>query len=200
MALGIPLPDQVRRTQLVTVEDDLDVALDFTVGSYFACLLQPPKDADGNTEGPPRTMVPWKLFWESSQTLSAAGRVQLQSTGETFELTSRIRTIKVAETVMGYEAELMKLEELYPRRATLKESNDTQVATAMRCAIYQPSESTESRGDYENYSGEAPIEHEAQLQVKNRKLVLGSRVFRIVSAVANYELPHVSLELRRTAG
>lgn len=197
MSLGIPLPDQVRRTLLVTIGADLGVNLDFSNGTYFPALLQPPEDTGGEAEGAPRSMLPHKLFFDSApQTLSVGGRVQLQSTGEIYELTSRVRTVRVAETIMGYEAEAMKFTELYPRLATLKESNDTEVQTALRCAIYTPDERVAGRGDYENYEGEAPIEYEAALQGKNRKLTLGSRVFRLVSAVANYELPHVALELR----
>lgn len=194
--IGVPLSDRARQVRDVEVSSALALTITATSGDYFACRRLPvPIPRRPSDSSPRESGEREKLIFDQAQELGSADRVDVWGAGE-YELLSDPRSLRSGNGEAGFEVEVMPPARLYPYEATLEEQGGADVST-VRCAVFSVTERTTDRGDYADYLGQAPIEHEAALKARNRQLHLGARTLKIVSAVTVFDPPHVSLRLRQ---
>lgn len=198
--IGTPLSDRARRVRHVDVDSQLVITIDEDKGDYFPARVLPAPFLTSPSDASPRDTSPRKrLVWDVEQELNASDRVEVYR-DTTYELVSRVRPLRSGGHEVGFEAELMEPDVLYPAEGELQEQGGEPVDgfDAVRLSIFAPFDQVRERGDYDLYSGQAPIEYEVALTRKNRVLDVGGRIFRIVSATPGFDVPYLVLTLRRS--
>lgn len=191
--IGATLKQRARRVRSVTVAD-----LEFTVtdaeGDWFPARLYPPRDADARQDGSPRDTAPRSrlVFHRDAPTLGPSDRVELHGDPATYELLTAPEPIRHGERVGGYEVEVLDTDVLYPNAGDIE---DTGSAEAVPFSLYTGSEDVLGHGDYDTYEAEAPAEFAGTLG-SNTVLVCGETRWRAISAVIDFQVPHVRLRLR----
>jgi hypothetical protein len=201
--LGATLRDRARRIRHVAISNTLEVSIDTVPSAYFPSALYPPKAVGDDFEGSPRENAPRSrlVFATGGPEIAAADQIAIYG-GGTWELVKSTRALRKGEHTIGYEAEVLAPDVLYPLQATLAEQDWAAVTgeDPIPVAVYVPDQEATDRGSFETYEAQAPIEFDPVLQVRNRGLVLGGKRFRIGKAVANFEVPHVTMQLKRADG
>jgi hypothetical protein len=200
--IGTPLSDRARRVRSVELDDQLAVTVTDVEDPYFACRVVPAPFLTSPSDSSPRDNAPRKrVVFEDPQELGPSDHVEVYRDA-TYELVSRVHTLRSGGREVGFEAEVIEPDVLYPAEGELVEQGGAPVAddypfpTTIRLAVYSAFDSVRERGDYSVFAGQAPIEHEIALTQKNRLLVIGARTFRIASATPSFDVPYLTLDLR----
>lgn len=193
--IGASLNQRARAIRRVTVAN-ITASLDETPSDYFPARLYPPDTPSARSDGSPReNSARSRLVWHHrAPAMGPADRVELAGAAGTWELLSTPEPHRLGERVEGYQAEVLELGELYPMSA---EVEDAPSAEPVPLSVYAGSEQVSGHGDYEDYDAEAPIEFADTLDADNRVLLLDDKRWRVVSALVDFQIPHVRLRLRK---
>lgn len=129
--------------------------------------------------------------------LTAGARVEDRD-GNVYELLDDMSEVTHAGRLVAYTAAALEVAELYPTAANILTQDGAVVSTGASVAIAASGERNTDRGTYEDFRGEAPLEHHAALNERNRSLVVGADRYRVVACVRRPS--HVELDLRRAGG
>jgi hypothetical protein len=206
MALRQRLNEQARVVRRVSVGDDLLVTVDTDVGDWLPAEFVTPTDEQPTDSDSPRGAVPPTLIryahgfksLAGDAPLSAGARVERRGGGE-YELLASSRHVLRGTLLEGYEAPALPLDVIYPASATVQALGGAVVANSVPIAVWGGTDRREDAGQYEDLSGEAPVEYAVDL-VTNHHLLVGGRKLRIIESVIDYVGPRVKLELRRPGG
>lgn len=186
---------EVNMTASIVV-DDLDVPVAFNIE-----LVQPKLGVDQNSA--PRSHAPFTIRWRKDIWGPAGsvprGSARIQAGDDVYELVGNPRQLLYGGRVVGYEAPACLVDQLYPFSGTLTEQNGIEVHPAMPFAMWGPTETHGSTGEYEDYQAEAPAEFSGQVY-RNRHVHMGSKVYRVMTTAVDLTVPHVVFQLRRAGG
>lgn len=196
-----------RTTRSLTVVDrGFDVEDDFEAPSFMAALEVP--TTARITDGSPREGSTYILRWRSGllgpQNIPQAGwRISLtrptsRRTYENmvYELLGDPREIRNGANSTGMQAAAMPVGVLYPYTAILKAQDGTTLVEELPVALWSEREDHRDTGTYEEFSGEAPVEHGGAIK-QNTKLDIGGEIYRITSSIIDLEGPRVKFDARR---
>lgn len=189
---GYKLDARGRRTRQVTIAE-LEATVSEVPGPYFPLAITPPRSPKSTNDGSPReSAARYRLVWTVPQDVSVAGRIAVHD-GQTYELLTDPRPLRLGASAVGFEAECLPVDVLYPREAEIE---GLPSAEPVPLSLYTGTETVEGHGDYDTYEGEAPIEFADALLAPNTVLISGERRLRLVEAIVVYEVPHVRMRLR----
>lgn len=195
----VRMTDSAMRTRHVEVTDQLAITLDEDPGAAFPCKLLSETIPSRPSDASPReTAARQQLLFENPQELRSADRVEI--TGTTYELLSDPRPLRLATKVLGYSAEVMPAEKLYPVRGDLQEQGGDVVQANVKLSIYQPTDVVAGAGDFGDQLGQAPCDYYIALEGRNRALAIGTQRFVIAEALPVFESAYMQLRLRRSRG
>ena len=202
---------RARVTRRLTVPATGAVTVDATVGAWFDVLALPVEAADDTDGGPRATRPRRQLFYTTTglrpgpADLAAGSRVDIEVRGETtvaWEVLGPSPPVRVGSDIEALEATVMRVTDLYPSVADVKDTGGQTMQAAVPCAVWQTTGAAEQpRGEVAAWDGEAPPEHHAVLSAPNRRLHVGAQPLRIAQAVLHRPVPRVAMTLREaTAG
>jgi len=160
-----------------------------------------PPDGPGDPGTAPRDAPPAMLRHASGLTGPRTGLGlgdRVAATNEVvYEIVDRGEQIMSGRRLVGMDFAVMRLSELYPIDADLRDMDGVSVKQ-MSVAIWDATEEHADQGEYENYEGEAPPEFTADLK-RNLDIFIpatGAR-YRIIAAEPDVAPPRVRLRLRK---
>lgn len=196
------LPEQARVVRRIVSTPASFTAVD-APEAWFPANLAPSEDTPPlvDLDQSPRDSPPMRLQYGSS-TLHP-GDAAPRLTGErvellnvTYELLGRPRQITTGRRVVGHEAAVISVAELYPHVAVLQENNGNVVLAEISLAVWALSENIIGRSGYEDLESEAPIEFADALR-PNRVLSISGTRHHITRAYVPPGQPRVRMSLRR---
>ncbi len=171
----------------------------------FKCALLPPKAASTPAaDAAPRASANRSvMYWmaknikgQAQPAYTAGARFDVD--GMSYELVSGSRALRIAQRIHAYHAEVLPVVTLWPLTAQLQELGGVVVEANVPVAIWEGAgEVQRGRGMYDDIEAEAPPEFLAELEHRNRQLVLGGYTYRIKSALPHFQQPHVQMRLTR---
>lgn len=176
---------------VIVVEDD--------IGPWFTSQLVDLKGGSRNDEPSPRSRPIKTLRFFSGvlgpvgDALTAGDRVGIRDV--VYELIEDPRLI-VDGGDPTFDVSVQDITRLYPRLGQLQEMDGTVVA-GTRFAAYAPRETHETRGTYEDYTIDCPIDLHDQVR-SNRQFAAGTDLFKITAATVDKVGGYVSVNARRS--
>lgn len=176
------------------------VVTDVPEAAFLAQFTPPDGGSSGDGRSPrdsPAHTVRWRAGKFGPNLLPQAGdRVQIATAS--YELLEGTRELWEGPRLVGYEAEVMPVDTLYPYEAILTEQTGVVIAT-IPVALWESSDEHRDRGEYLNFDGEAPVEHLLAV-TRNRSLNLNGVPHRITSTMLDASGPRVKFTARVTRG
>jgi hypothetical protein len=181
----------------VTVNADMTVTIDDAPSATFSGQIFPARSSGGSdSDGSPRSTVARNLVWVAPAGPLLGPGDRIQHGPDVYEVLTPPVGRRAGLQVLVNEYEAAPVGSIYPLLATLSDLGGVEVETDMPVAIWEGSIAPASHGEYDDLSGEAPVEFYNSLRIVNRELVVGSRPFRITSTILHGEAGHVKLRLR----
>lgn len=185
----------------VTVSGQRTVTVVDSPEPAFLVQFTPP---DGGSSGDGRSLrsdPPYTVRWRAgrfgpTQRPQAGDRVKIATAS--YELLEGTRELWEGPRLVGYEAEVMPVDILYPYEATLTEQTGAVIGT-VPVALWESSDEHRDHGEYLNFEGEAPAEHLLTV-TRNRSLNLNGVPHRITSTILDASGPRVKFTARVTRG
>ena len=195
--MRLAIYSSLRRTRGLTVNPDMTVTIDDAETAVFSGQIYPARSSGGSdSDGSPRSTVARNLVWVAPGAPVLGPGDRISDGSEVYEVLTPPVGRRAGLSVLVNEYEAAPVGSIYPLLATLSDLGGVEVEEDMPVAIWEGSMSSASHGEYDDLSGEAPVEFYNALRIVNRELVVGSRPFRITSTILHTEAGHVKLRLR----
>lgn len=191
-------------TRRVTVQGNSAEVTDLAGLAGFRCALSHPDSVPSGTSSP-RDYASGKLWYSHREYLAPADGLlnagdRISINGDEWELLTGSRPRYAGRSVKGMQALVQRTSVLYPLGAQVTEQGgDPVVLPLLPIALWAPSEHHESRGSYEDFECEAPIEADGVVGA-NKWLKVGDQTYRVISASTDYVGPRVEMRVRRAGG
>lgn len=189
-------------TRRVTINAAGVVAVnDAPAEAPFRVELVRPRSSAGS--GSPRSRPAWTLRWRTGPfgppepVPAASSRLTLGLVA--YELIETPRALMRGRSEVGQEVRAVPVTELYPFTGQLTEQSGVEVLAAIPFAMWSPSERRDSTGNYEDVSAESSVEFGSAIK-RNRQIHVGGRIFRVLTAITELDVPRVVYGLRRAGG
>lgn len=190
---------QLTKTRDLTVNDDLTVTINDSPNFTFQGEVFAPRSGDGAApDNSPRSGQRSKV-WTTQPVLTPGDRFAGQD-GSEHEVVTEVIQRRAAQAALAFEVASIPVAKLYPIRATLSDLGGAVVMEDLPLALWEGSEANTSRGTMDTLQAEAPAEFYNLLRITNRELLIGSRPFRIMSALLHRTSPHVRMTVRSPDG
>lgn len=168
-----------------------------------------PSEEFPTVDGSPRDFPPYTLQWR--QGLLGVGDLQIQAgfrvtltrptnprqyDNRVYEFLNMPRLTRIGGVNTGLQAQIAPVGMLYPYHGVLREQDDTEVRE-IDVAMWSLTESHLDTGQYEDFTGEAPVDADGEIR-SNRSIWIGTDRYMILSARLDTVGPRVLFEARRS--
>lgn len=191
----------VRVVRSVSISRSLEVEVDASVSNFFWANITPPTTHQNIQDESPRFSPPHLLRFEGKGPYAPLVTLDIGTQLETqdlirYEIVSSPRHLRHGVIQFQEEAQCLPVDSLYPYLGSVIEKAGTPGSADIPLAMWNPSEETQSHGQFLNYTGYLSIEAHP-LPQSNAEVAIGDQRFTISRSTLNLKEKIVDVTLKR---